>query len=154
MELINVYNGTFSLQFYVGQNNCLSNAPFNPPNLQISANESDEVVLIWSENIEPDIINGRKYKIYRAEVCGTGEPTSLDLFAIIDTYMGSTHVTSWTDYESYVYTGSRWLYYRIIALDNNQKKSIPSDKVKINCKIPKQNNGDKNTLVIYEYNLS
>lgn len=154
MELINVYNGTFSLQFYVGQNNCLSSAPSKPQNLQISANESDEVVLTWSENIEPDIVNWGKYKIYRAEVWGTGEPTSWDLVAIIDAYIGSTPVTSWTDYESYVYTGPRWLHYKITAFDNTQKESIPSDKVKINGKIPKQNNGDKNTPVIYEYNLS
>lgn len=76
------------------------------------------------------------------------------MVAIIDAYIGSTPVTSWTDYESYVYTGPRWLHYKITAFDNTQKESIPSDKVKINGKIPKQNNGDKNTPVIYEYNLS
>lgn len=43
-------------------------APLAPSNLTISINSSDETVLTWSANNEPDvrIVNG-KYKIYRAE---------------------------------------------------------------------------------------
>ena len=152
IKLNSLTNGVYSIDIFV--NTSLNGPPSKPQNLQISSNESDEVVLTWVANIEPDIISGGKYKIYRAEVYGTGEPTSWDLVAIIDAYIGSTPVTSWTDQESYVYTGPRWLHYKISALDNTQKESIPSDKVKINGKIPKQNNGDKKSIVIYEYNLS
>jgi hypothetical protein len=120
--------------------------------LQVSVNEYDEAVLTWDANIEPDIIDGGKYKIYRAEVWGTGEPTSWDLVAIIDAYNGSTPVTSWTDVDSYVYSGPRWLHYKISSLDNTLKESVPSDKVKINGRIPKSGDKNKNNI-LYTYEL-
>ena len=152
VELLQIdQNKNAHLNLYI-QNAYLA-SPSKPQNLKVTANTSDEAVLTWDANIEPDIISGGKYKIYRADVYGTGEPTFWELAATINAYNGSTPVTTWTDLGSYIYNGPRWLHYKITAYDNTNKESVPSDKVKINGKIPKQNTGEK-SVVISSYELS
>jgi hypothetical protein len=148
----NPINGIFNLNIY--KNSAFNAPPSIPQNLKVSANTSDEAVLNWLPNTEPDIIKGGKYKIYRAEIWGTGEPTSWTLAATINAYNGSTPVTSWTDTETNIYTGPRWLHYKISALDSQFMESLCSEKVKINGRIPKQNNGDNDFLIINEYKLN
>jgi M6 family metalloprotease-like protein len=146
VELLQIdQNKNAHLNLYV-QNAYLA-PPSKPQNLKVSVNQYDEAVLTWEANIEDDIKSGGKYKIYRAEVFGTGEPTSWDLIETIDAYNGSTPITSWTDGASYINYANRWLHYKISAFDNTNKESVPSDKVKINGKIPKRNSGEKNNVI-------
>ncbi len=143
LQILN-YNSTtkeYTLKIAIGNSACLDLPPSKPQNLQVSASVDDEAVLTWSENIESDIVSGGSYKIYRAEIWGTTEPTTSDwdLVATIDAYDGSTPITSWTDLDSYIYTGPRWLHYKMSAVDNTNIESVCSDKVTINGRIPKQN---------------
>jgi M6 family metalloprotease-like protein len=128
-------NGDFYLNVFLS--NPEASAPSKPQNLNVFADEWNQAVLTWEANIEPDVIDGGKYKILRAEMWGNANPTSYDLIDIIDAYSEGTPITSYTDYESYIYNGPRRLYYRIIAVDNTGKESVPSDEVFINGRIPK-----------------
>jgi hypothetical protein len=104
-------------------------APLAPQNLAVSINSSDESVLTWSPNNEPDVrIANGKYKIYRAETDMNGNILPYQLAATINAINGSTAVTSWIDTEamdSYV----RKLYYKITAIDINQYESLFSNVV-------------------------
>ena len=145
MEIIAQNGSVVNSRFYI--TNPLDGKPSKPQNLQVSVNQYDEAVLTWEANIEDDIISGGKYKIDCADVYGTGEPTGWDYTTTIDAYNGSTPVTTWTDGGSYIYSGPRWLHYQISAIDNTNKESVPSDKVKINGKIPKRSTGEQNNIV-------
>ncbi|MEM3373523.1 MAG: T9SS type A sorting domain-containing protein, partial [Candidatus Anstonellales archaeon] len=110
--------------------------PSKPQNLQVFASEEAEAELVWDPNIEPDIINGGKYKIYRAEVWDKNL-ISYELIDIIDAYKNGLPVANYIDNSSYVYNGPKRLFYKITAVDNTNKESIPSDEVSISGKIPK-----------------
>lgn len=144
IELVNKdAKGNFYLNVFLS--NPEAAAPSKPQNLKVFADEWDQAVLTWEANIEPDIIDGGKYKILRAETWGNANPTSYDLIDIIDAYSGGNPVTSYIDYESYIYNGPRRLYYKIIAVDNTGKESVPSDEVFINGRIPKNSTNYENS---------
>lgn len=135
MEVTNQSGTIVNARFYI--TSPYAGKPSKPQNLKASGAYNQEVTLTWEANIEPDMINGGKYKIYRSEVWGIGEPTSWIIAATINAYNGSTPVTSYTDNESLIYNGPKWLHYKITALDNTQKESVASEKVKINGRLPK-----------------
>jgi hypothetical protein len=88
------------LGFMIGTDNYLrykqyDAAPLAPSNLTISINSSDETVLTWTANNEPDIriING-KYNIYRAETDYNGNLLPYQLAATINALNGSIAVNS------------------------------------------------------------
>lgn len=155
VELLSQSANDITLKIYSTYASALSLPPSKPQNLSVTYNEDSEVVLNWDANIEPDVMLGGEYKIYRAEVWGTGDPTSWSLAATIDAYgRGLTPVTSWTDIESVVYTGPRWLHYKIACVDTSSKESLPSNPVKINAKLPKENLGKSPSSLDYEYELT
>jgi hypothetical protein len=104
-------------------------APLAPSNLTISINASDETVLTWIANTEPDvrIING-KYNIYRAETDINGNLLPYQLAATINAVNGSIAVNSWIDGDALKST-VRKLYYKITAVDINQHESLFSNIV-------------------------
>ena len=103
--------------------------PLAPSNLTISINASDETVLTWTVNTEPDvrIING-KYNIYRAETDYNGNLLPYQLAATINAVNGSIAVNSWIDGDALKST-VRKLYYKITAVDINQHESLFSNIV-------------------------
>lgn len=97
--------------------------PSKPQNLKVTSQYYGyESLLTWEANIEPDMINGGKYKIYRSE----SSESNFYLIATINAYVNGQPVTSFVDEEV---GPSRFnkLYYRITAFDNTNKKSVPSD---------------------------
>lgn len=143
--------GTNTIQFYF--NSPFAGKPSKPQNLQASANIGDEVVLTWDANTETDMPNGGKYKIFRSEVYGTGEPTIWDLVANIDAYNGSTPITTWTDVDAQIYTGPRWLHYKIVAVDNTNLESIASSIASINARVPKHSREQESKETAISFNL-
>lgn len=123
-------------------------APLTPVGLSISVNVSDETVLNWSPNLEPDVKSGGKYKIYRAETSGE-EPTTFELVATINAYNGDTPITSWIDYESGK-SRTRKLFYKISARDIGMNESPLSAYVWRYGKIPKESTGE---YISYNYKL-
>jgi hypothetical protein len=104
-------------------------APLAPSNLAISINSSDETVLTWNANTEPDVrITNGKYKIYRAETDLNGNILPYQLAATINAINGTTPVTSWIDPDAMKST-VRKLYYKITAMDINQHESLFSNVV-------------------------
>ncbi|MBU2586133.1 MAG: hypothetical protein KKH32_12505, partial [Bacteroidetes bacterium] len=100
--------------------------PAKPQNLKVTANSEQDAVLTWSANIEPDIISGGSYKIYKASTNGE-EPTTFGYITSIPAYPGGVACTTWTDVDPAVGSGSKKLFYKISAVDNNNKESIKSD---------------------------
>ena len=123
-------------------------APLTPVGFSISVNVSDETVLNWSPNLEPDVKSGGKYKIYRAETSGE-EPTTFDLVATINAYNGDTPVSSWIDYESGK-SRTRKLFYKISSRDIGMNESPLSAYVWRYGKIPKESTGE---YISYNYKL-
>ena len=122
--------------------------PLTPAGLSIYVNVSDETVLNWSPNLEPDVKSGGKYKIYRAETSGE-EPTTFELVATINAYNGDTPVTSWIDYESGK-SRTRKLFYKISSRDIGMNESPLSAYVWRYGKIPKESTGE---YISYNYKL-
>ena len=115
--------------------------PLAPQNLTISTNSSDETVLNWSANTEPDLrITGGKYRIYRAETDLNGNLLPYQLVATINAINGNNPVSSWIDTEA-GRSKTRKLYYKITAVDINQHESSYSNEVWRWGRIPKNSSG-------------
>ncbi len=122
-KLNSLTNGVYSIDIYV--NTSLDGPPSKPTGFSVSA-INNFAVLNWSANIENDLWSNGKYKIYRASTTG-GEPTVFYHRATINAFSGKSPVTSWTDPDPFVGTGSDKLFYRITAVDNGNLESVPSD---------------------------
>jgi hypothetical protein len=104
-------------------------APLAPQNLTISINTSEETVLNWNPNTEPDVrITGGKYRIYRAETDLNGNILPYQLVATINAMNGNSPLSSWIDTEAGK-SKTRKLYYKITAVDVNQHESLYSNEV-------------------------
>lgn len=147
--------GTDQITFYFdgdGSGDEFAGKPSKPQNLIVSA-YYEEAVLNWQANTEPDMQNGGKYKIYRSEVYGTGDPVYWDLVANIDAYSGSTPITTWTDPDASIKINPRWLHYKIVAVDNTNLESVASNITSINGKIPKRAIEQENQEINISFNL-
>ena len=118
-------------------NSSLPGAPSQPQNLQISGNFDDEPILTWDPNTESDVKSGGKYKIYRSFDPVGNTPSNWELAATINAYNGNTPVTTWTDFDALVGGNSHDISYKISAVDNTQKESVPSDVQTIVGRMPK-----------------
>jgi M6 family metalloprotease-like protein len=131
-EVKNNLDGSYRIYLYT--TNPENASPARPLYLELSGEFNQEVILSWNPNTEPDVVDGGSYYIFKSEVWGTEEPTNWWLETTIDAYDNSTPVTSWIDYNSLIYSGPRWLHYKILAVDNSQKESVTSDVAKINAR--------------------
>lgn len=123
--------------------------PSKPQNLKVTTAEYGYITnLTWAPNIEPDVIDNGKYKIYRAE--SFSEPSTYDLIATIDAYDGTTPITTWTDTEPGPTVSAKKIFYKISAVDNSNKESLKSDYDWRSGRIPKINGGNYS---ISEYSL-
>jgi subtilisin family serine protease len=105
--------------------NVTSGAPHRPRDLVVSANALDESQLDWN-SIATEV---DQYKIYREHTAGE-PPTSWSLVATIDAWEGFPNpapVTSWTDVGTTVGSGPHRLWYHIVAVNNEQLESLPSN---------------------------
>lgn len=119
MQILNNNNGSFNLQFFVGENECLLAPPAKPQNLQVGPDGNYHPLLTWEANIEPDINN---YKVYK--------------YVTNWQYMGtSAHHNYYTDQTETYCTPNPPCYsfhdvwYRVTAIDNQALESVPSDSV-------------------------
>ena len=122
MEIISEDQGNYIIELYA--DNPLNAPPSKPKNFVVSRNNFNEAVLNWEANFEPDLINDGAYKIYKCE-SSDSIPTSFEYVTSISAYSNGTPVTSWTDPESGL-SISENLFYRITAVDNTNKESVPS----------------------------
>jgi hypothetical protein len=100
--------------------------PLAPQNLEVTSTQGNYAQLSWTANTEPDMRYSGHYKVYRTSTTG-GEPTFWTYVTSVDAYNGTTPVTSWTDPDPWVGSGNLKLFYRITAVDNNNKESNPSN---------------------------
>jgi hypothetical protein len=149
-KLNSLSNGVYSLDIFVGTS--LNAPPSKPTGLIVSANSMYQAVLNWNANIETDMQYSGKYKIYRADSPDGNEPTYFGLVTTINAFNGTTPVTSWTDGDVFVGTGSGKLFYRISAVDNSNTESTPSLSDWINWDRSLQKQSEK--TIVENYNLS
>ncbi|MCC7445756.1 MAG: T9SS type A sorting domain-containing protein [Saprospiraceae bacterium] len=143
-------NNVFSLDIFVGTS--LNAPPSKPTGLIVGANSQYQAVLNWTQNIETDMQYSGKYKIFRGEGTNGNEPTNFGLVATINAYNGTTPVTSWTDVDVYVGSGTAQLFYRITALDNSNTESTPSLSDWINWDRALQKQSEKTIVNNYYLN--
>ncbi len=111
--------GNYTLDIYVGTS--VSGPPSKPQNLQVSQVGNSPYVS-WNANLEPDVISGGKYNIYRATTTG-GEPTSFSLKATVN-----HPTTNWTDLDLYISgSGTNKVFYKVTAVDSTNKESVKSN---------------------------
>ncbi|MDH7527361.1 MAG: T9SS type A sorting domain-containing protein [Ignavibacteria bacterium] len=115
------------VRVYTSVSGSLSLPPSKPQRLSVSKNALNQAVLTWSPNIEPDVISGGRYKIYRASSNDNNPPQFWTLIANVPAYKEGIPVTSFTDVDVYVGSGNSKLFYRITAVDNTNLESKPSD---------------------------
>ena len=118
------YNATlheYALSVQFGSANVIGMKPSKPQNLKATINAQHNTVLMWEGNIEPDILSGGYYKIYKAKTSG-GVPSSYNLVAST-----SGPQTTWTDPEITVGDNTYKVFYKISATDNTNKESVLSE---------------------------
>ncbi|MCX8009876.1 MAG: T9SS type A sorting domain-containing protein, partial [Ignavibacteria bacterium] len=140
-KLNSLTNGVFSFDIFV--NTSLSGPPSKPQNLKVTLS-GNYPLLTWSANIEPDVISGGKYKIYRATTTG-GPPSSFNYVTWV-----SSSQTSWIDYDITAGSGSYKAFYKVSVADNTNKESVLSDYDWINYNPGMQ----KMSIIKYTYSLS
>ena len=142
---------TYNVKFYTSYNSSLSAPPSKPQNLVITSNPTTaEAILTWYPYSEPTMIGGH-YKIFR----GLDQSNPQTLIATINSTNGSSQpVTTWTDGNVTVGSGPSKLYYKISAVDNTGKESVPSDPNWIAYDWRVQKSKPQNSGVITDYDLS
>ncbi len=149
IKLISQNGNDIVVRVFTNVNDGLSLPPSKPQKLVVAKNVSSQAVLTWSPNIEPDVIQGGSYKIYRGSTNGNSPPSNWNLIATIPAYVNGVPNTNYTDYEVFVGSGSSKLFYRITAVDNTGQESKPSDYDWIYWDQSMQ----KQTIKSYDYNL-
>lgn len=146
------YNNIITLKVFNTYNSSLNLPPSKPQNLKVTANGYNQALLTWSPNIEPDVISGGKYRIYRTSTEG-GPPTTFWYLTEINAYNGGVACTSFVHEDVYVGSGPHKLYYRITAVDNLGNPSVPSDYDWVAWDQNMQKQGTNDNVVITEYKL-
>jgi hypothetical protein len=127
VKILGQNNNDIIVRVYTNISASLSLPPSKPQKLTVTKNASNQAVLNWSPNIEPDVISGGRYKIYRASSNDNNPPQSYALIATIPAYVNGIPTTSFTDVEVTVGSGNSKLFYRITSVDNTNLESKPSD---------------------------
>ncbi|MBL1214035.1 MAG: T9SS type A sorting domain-containing protein [Ignavibacteriae bacterium] len=147
-KINSLVGGVYSLDIYV--NTSLNAQPSKPQNLKVTI-ENNTPRLNWAANIEPDVVSGGKYKVYRTTTSG-GEPTSYSHVATVN-----HPATTWLDYNYYVYGGGdSKLFYTVSAVDSDNMESVKSDYDWLWWDNELQKNGDQSTFdnnIITDYRL-
>lgn len=112
--------GSYTLDIF--QNTTTQAPPSKPELITLIDKKEAGIELQWDPNIEPDVITGGKYKVYRATE-NNGRPGSFMVIKTINAFSEKDSVVSWTDKKNLKST----LYYRITAVDKTGKESLPSD---------------------------
>jgi hypothetical protein len=131
IKITNESNGSIELVYNNTYQGALDLPPSKPQNLQIGWN-GVHPKLTWESNLEPDVINGGSYKIYRA-IYENGNLGPYSLAGSTPHVSGSTQ--QWTDnavYKSGKFDPVLTYYYQVSALDTQVKESVRSDFQTIN----------------------
>lgn len=118
IKLNSLSNGVYSIDIYVGTS--LNAPPSKPQQLSITCGANSRPLLRWFRNEEPDM---NRYKIYKKVTEEWGYQ-----------YLAETTDTFYVDNSEICITGplianERNVYYRITAVDNSNKESVPSDAI-------------------------
>jgi hypothetical protein len=120
-------NGNFiTIKVFYNYNSGINLPPSKPQFLRTSVS-NNFVTLNWEPNIEPDMYPYGKYKIYRGYTSNNTPPSNYGLVATLNAYNGNSPVDNWTDPDIFGGTGNDKLFYRIVAVDNSNLNSVPSD---------------------------
>ncbi len=132
--------------------------PTKPQSLKVEASSTYHPLLSWNSNLESDVKVGGKYKIYHA--LSNNDP--LYPYSVIATinHNPNTTIQQYHDLtvnlpkpgEQAAHTSH---YYKVVAVDNTLKESIPSDAVHIMGKgaVLYKNYSGANSVNISEYKL-
>ena len=115
-----------TVKVYYNYNSAINLPPSKPQFLRTMVN-NNFVTLTWEPNIEPDMYPNGKYKIYRGYTSNNLPPANYSLVATINAFNGGNPVSNWTDPDIFAGSGSNKLFYRIVAVDNSNLNSVPSD---------------------------
>jgi hypothetical protein len=127
LQILSQNNGTFTVQFFIG--NAVNAPPARPMNTKISIDILNYPTITWCANSEPDLTG---YNIYRAVVYpGSGASS----YSKLNSTLLSTATLSYYDNSSLpagISSGKDVNYYYYIkAVDNQSYESCPSDTVNI-----------------------
>jgi hypothetical protein len=151
LELVSQSGNNITVKVYSTSSSALALPPSKPQNLKVTS-VNNFAQLTWEANIEPDMQYSGKYKIYRTSTSG-GEPTTFWYVATINAYNGTTPVTSWTDPDPAVGTGTDKLFYHMTAVDNGNAESVPSDYDWVYWSQDMQKQGHTSDIIVTEYKL-
>jgi|GEM_PF-3393937 len=128
MEIISAGSGYYNITLYA--QSPANATPSKPQNLNVTTS-NHSAILTWAPSLEPDVINGGIYKIYRVMTTGSdpASNSSYSLLTTINAYNSGVAVTSFTDEQFWMGSGTYRMYYEITAVDNTSKESTRSNSV-------------------------
>ena len=154
-EIKNYYSNIreYEISFQSDYNDVLSLSPSKPQNLSVEPSANNHPYATWDANQEPDVISGGYYNVWKKK------------FYDLEWYWNFLAQTTNNYYEDSDETycpggqhcaGETNIYYRVTAVDNQLKESVPSDSVvtrvtgffpyKTNLKNPKSLNTTEYSL--------
>jgi hypothetical protein len=152
IKLLSQSANDITIKVFTTEAGALSLPPSKPQNLKVTANGSNQALLTWSPNIEPDVINGGKYRIYWTSTEG-GAPTTFWYLTEINAYNGGVPCTSFVHEDVHVGSGQHKLFYIITTVDNGNSQSVPSDYDWVWWDQNMQKQGINENVVIADYKL-
>ena len=123
--------------------------PFTATDLEVTV-DGGFAVLNWTASVGPDL---DKYKIYRKSTPASEEPLTFSLVTTINAFNGGGPVTTWTDINPAVGSGSWHLNYAISAVDDAGSESVLSNYDWVPWDLNWQKRGEEISSVTYEYKL-
>ena len=100
--------------------------PSKPSFLQVGVSQNNHPYLTWDPNLEPDMISGGSYKVEK--YISQDQPWLL-LTQTTNTYYEDTFETICVPPPGQQCEAGHWVRYRVKAVDNTLKVSLPSDSV-------------------------
>lgn len=126
IQVFSVNGNYITVKVFYNYNSAVNLPPSKPQFLRTSVT-NNFVTLNWEPNIEPDLYPNGKYKIYRGSTPNNQPPNNYALVATINAFNGNNPINSWTDPDIFGGSGSEKLFYRIVAVDNSNLNSVPSE---------------------------
>jgi len=124
MEIFNQSGPIVNAKFYL--TNPIAGKPSKPQNLKVQKSANNHPYLTWDANQEPDVLSGGHYKIYKFLT----ENGWYYYAQTANTYFEDINENYCTLPPKYCTDpGFRSIRYRVTAVDNTSKESVPSDSV-------------------------
>ena len=153
IQLVDENAGVCTVKVFSTEASALDLPPSKPQNLSVSPSQNNHPYATWDANQEPDVISGGYYNVWKKKFYNGAWHWDF-LAQTTNNYYEDSDETYCPGGQNCA--GETNIYYRVTAVDNQLKESVPSDSVvtKVTGFFPyKTNLKNPNSLNTTEYSL-